>query len=102
MRVNHKSEGVSILLAVLLGLFGLFGIGHLYVGRLARGLWLLFGGLVFTSTYWIPLDLMMPRFERATTLSLIIHAGACVLWIWTIFDARKVCREHNRQALGGY
>jgi len=47
---TYKRQGkrpwVAAGLALVLGLFGLWGIGHLYAGKFARGIGLLFTGLV--------------------------------------------------------
>jgi O-antigen/teichoic acid export membrane protein len=98
--VEYKSEGVVILLAVLFGLFGLCGIGHFYVGRIVRGLVIFF---VYGLLFILSLLLLIPDLLLGggwTVLSLVVSLWCLAFWIWQIFDARKVCREHNRQARG--
>ena len=71
------------MLAALLGFIGLGGIGHIYAGRIRRGVVLLVVLLV-TGTlavfFWI---VVVPA---------ILHI---ILVVWTIYDARNVCKEYN-------
>jgi len=85
-QIGHKSEGTALILAIVLGLFGLSGIGHIYVGRIGRGVGILIGN-------WVLLGI-----GGATLFFLIgipILIGAFVLFIWQIIDARNLCRKYN-------
>lgn len=42
---NQKREGVAIVLALVPGVFFLYGFGHMYAGRVGKGFILLIGGL---------------------------------------------------------
>src|SRR6185437_10654743 len=44
-----KSETITLLLAIILGLCGLQGIGHIYVGRVGRGIGILIGSIILFS-----------------------------------------------------
>jgi hypothetical protein len=99
---ERKSEGVAVLLAVLLGGVGLCGIGQMYVGRITRGLVIFFTGLVLEILGWTCVilpsekDLLRPP---VFLLATIIVFGGLTFWIWQIFDARNVCRDHNTKLL---
>lgn len=41
-----KSEGTAMILEILLGLFGIFGIGHIWAGDVAKG-------LSYMLTFWV-------------------------------------------------
>ena len=41
MLVPQKSAGAAVVLELVLGLFGIFGIGNLYAGRVAAGILLM-------------------------------------------------------------
>jgi TM2 domain-containing membrane protein YozV len=32
----QKSEGVAVVLAIILGFFGLWGVGHMYAGKFGK------------------------------------------------------------------
>jgi TM2 domain-containing membrane protein YozV len=53
--VPQKSTVAAVLLELILGLFGIFGVGNLYAGRIAAGLTLM---LSFWVLFWINLALV--------------------------------------------
>jgi len=81
-----KSDSTTLLLAIILGLFGLSGIGHLYLGMIGRGVGILIAGIVL----WV---------VGAVTLmfgvGVVLIIGYLVLFIWQILDSRRLCREYN-------
>ena len=112
-----KSKKIAILLAALPGIIGFLGIGHLYTGRIRRGLILLIGAwcLAGTSTFcyivWAMSQMVIPppgypRVEPpASSLvflatSIVLFFGLVGLWIWQIFNAKAVCQNYNKQASG--
>ncbi len=76
-----KSEGTTLILTVLLGIIGLGGIGHIYLGNITRGIVLLVVGIVLAIitlvTFGIGFIVLIP------------------FAIWVIFDARSKCRYYN-------
>ncbi len=85
---NHKSERATLVLAVVLGLFGLSGIGHIYLGKLQRGLCILVGSflLAVVGVATIPLF-----------VGIVLLIVAFIIFIWHIFNARNLCRQYNDQ-----
>lgn len=78
-----RSQPVAILLAVIPGLFGLLGIGHMYIGRRRRGAcYLLFGFLVI-----VPAIIYPPSFSPEHAVLMGIFA---VLWILQIVDVYRL------------
>jgi len=85
-QVGYKSEGTASVLAILLGLIALCGIGQIYAGKIGRGICILIGN-------WVLLVIGV-----ATLIILIgipILIGALALFIWQIIDARNLCRKYN-------
>ena len=76
-----KSEGITLVLTIFLGLFGFGGIGHLYLGQLGRGITILIVGIIL---------LVVTIFSMGIGLIVLIPFA-----IWVIFDARKQCRQYN-------
>ena len=76
-----KSEGTTLVLTIVLGLFGFGGIGHLYLGQLGKGIGILVVGIIL---------LVIAIFSYGLGLIILIPFA-----IWVIFDARKQCRKYN-------
>lgn len=115
-QLPYKSPGTTALIAFLGGLFALPGIGHIYVGKLTRGIIILIGGLVLYIVMIIPVIMAFSiqgllskqsMFSPETTvdisgtwflvvfLMIIFGIGYIVLFIWQIFDARKYAKKFN-------
>jgi len=82
-----KSESTTLLLAILLGLFGLSGIGHLYVGVMLKGVVILIAGFM--------LGVVGVLMFNVAVLGLVCFIAYIPLYIWQIIDARKLCRYYN-------
>jgi len=99
---EYKSEGITILLAVIPSLVGIYGLGHFYVGKIAKGiLWLISGGLLLLIFGCLILaSIFAPPGkepgDRGLGLFLILYFA---FWVWHIFAARHVCRKHNQGLL---
>ena len=112
-----KSQKIAMLLATLPGAVGFLGIGHLYIGRIRRGLILLMGawGLAGTSLFCFIASAMStmvipppgyPKVEVPAyslvfgVVGVVLLLGLVALWIWQIFDAKAACRNYNKQVSG--
>jgi len=87
-----KNPGIAALLAAIIGLV-LLGIGHIYVGKITRGLVLLFTGLVLDGLLIASLFfswLIFPIF-----FTIILGIAALALWVWSIYDAYKLAKQYN-------
>ena len=96
-RVPTKSVGGAIALAIILPLFGFSGIGHLYVGRLARGILILLGS-------WA-VDIVAVAFLIGGFFAPVLFALAFffflmgfVIFIWQIIDAAHLAEDWNAYA----
>ncbi len=76
-----KSEGITLVLTIVCGIFGFGGIGHLYLGKLLRGIVILVVGIIL---------LVITIVSSGVGLIILIPFA-----IWVVFDARKLCREYN-------
>ena len=77
----YKNPTNAVLIAAIGGLFGFSGIGHMYVGKVVKGIVILVGGLVL---------FVLGFFTIGVTFVLYF-----ILWIWQIFDARKLANQFN-------
>ena len=112
-----KKVYLAIVLAVILGALGFLGTGHLYAGRICRGILLMVGGWVVIvagfllmafggmSGMVIPPPGYPPVEPPAYGIVLmlagfVLYLGYGVLWVWQIVDARAACRDHNQRLSG--
>lgn len=79
---GHKDEGTTLILSIILGLIGLPGIGHMYVGKVGKGVGILIGS-------WLLIIVGIATMG----IGLIVYF---VLFIWQIFDSRNLCRQYNQ------
>jgi hypothetical protein len=103
-QLPYKSPGTAALIAFIGGIFGLVGIGHIYVGKVHVGIILLISSLVIYAL--LALNIFFSGFSMGLTESnnvnpapfmmIIIGAiGYLGLWIWQIFDARNLAKKFN-------
>jgi len=85
-----KSETTTLLLAIILGLVGLQGIGHIYVGKVGKGIGILIGSIIL---FYISIALIITLVGSIIGIPMLI--GFVVMFFWQIIDARKLCREYN-------
>lgn len=85
-----KSETTTLLLAIILGLVGLQGIGHIYVGKVGKGIGILIGSIIL---FYISIALIITLVGSIIGVPMLI--GFVIMFFWQILDARKLCREYN-------
>ncbi len=88
--IGLKDETLTLVLSIVVGLFGLSGIGHMYVGKIGKGVGILIGEILL---WIIGIALTITLFGAIIGVPLMI--AAFVLFIWQIIDARKLCRQYN-------
>ena len=93
----QKSEGVAVVLAIILGFCGLWGVGHMYAGKSGKGVLLLVAGLIFAGLFWVSLLLtvILIGYVGLVLFGLIMFAG----WLWQAYDAYKTVKRYNQIAL---
>ncbi|MEM2960084.1 MAG: zinc-ribbon domain-containing protein [Candidatus Bathyarchaeia archaeon] len=110
--LETKNTGLAAVLALILGIFGLWGVGHIYVGKIGRGLALLilgiilewglgffvffgmvFGGIFRGYQYGVP-ELTRVLFVGVITLA-IWALITLAIFIWQIYDAYKLAKYYN-------
>ena len=79
--IEWKSMGVTIVLTVVLGIFGFGGIGHLYLGKIIKGIVILIVGIIL---------LIITIFTMGIGLIALIPYA-----IWVVYDSYKLCKRYN-------
>ena len=82
-----KSESTTLILAIVLGLFGVAGVGHLYLGKIQTGIILLIVGIILIAIGVVLLIVIV---------GVVFLIGYLALFIWQIIDSRKLCAEYNK------
>ena len=86
MSVQYKNEGTAILLAVVSGLLMLSGIGHMYIGRVGKGIGILIGSWIIIGIGFVTL---------LAYVGVVFFIIYLVIVIWQIFDVKTLCRMYN-------
>ena len=81
-QTGHKEESTTLILSIALGFIGLPGIGHMYVGKVGKGVGILIGS-------WILIAIGIATMG----IGLIVYL---ILFIWQIFNSRNLCRQYNQ------
>ncbi|MDD1767829.1 MAG: zinc-ribbon domain-containing protein [Methanomassiliicoccales archaeon] len=102
-RVSHSDPRIAAILALGPGFFGLMGLGHIYLNRLAKGLVILAVGVVLGVLTWIPIigllllspSDMGPGTDGEALVSAVGLFGSVffLLWLWQTYDAYAIARK---------
>lgn len=84
--LEWKSEGVTLVLSIVLGLIGLQGTGHIYVGQVGKGIAILIISLILFGV-----GIATVYFGVGVVLLIIYF----IIFIWQILDSRSRCMEFN-------
>jgi len=80
-QTGYKDESTTLILSIVLGLIGLPGIGHMYVGKVGSGVGILIGSWILIIVGVVTMG-----------IGLIIYL---ILFIWQIINSRNLCRQYN-------
>ena len=99
MIAETKNPGLTAVLALIVGI-GLFGIGHIYVGRLRRGILLLLVSIVLHVGLALLFPFMMLSYivgsgAPQTTAFVLLSLVNLVLWVWQSYDAYNLAKQFN-------
>lgn len=104
---KSKNEGIALVLSIIVGLMGVMGVGHIYLGRVRRGVIILIIGIMSWVAFFIPFailgvlgELEEEPSDPAIIIGMIgglsaVGIGVFILFIWQVFDSRKLCRKYN-------
>lgn len=95
----YKSPGTAALIAIIGGIFGFPGIGHIYLGKIAKGLVILFSGLILFVVALLVLFAGAfggsAGIAAGTTIAIGLFIAYAVIWFWQIFNAHTLAKKYN-------
>ncbi len=93
----ERTKGKSVALAIVAALF-VWGLGHIYVGKIRRGSILLIGWCFFTliMIFVNPTHITSPITTTKLFGSIAFVLAGFYIWIRQIKDAWDAAREYNR------
>ena len=109
-QLPYKSPGTAALIAFIGGIFTLLGLGHIFVGKIGKGLGILVSGIIIYVLFVImaislPGMLLLGLVESSTgdagsggiifIIIFLLGIAYLVLWIWQIFNAKKLAKKFN-------
>jgi hypothetical protein len=107
-QLPYKSPGTAALIAFIGGIFALLGLGHMYIGNVGRGIGILVSGIIIYVLFIIIIIFSLslqgllflgvdesPIGIEAILIIFVLGIAYFVLWIWQIFNARKLAKKFN-------
>ena len=83
----YKSTGTTLVLSLVLGLFGLLGLGHMYIGKESKGWHLLVIGLVL-----IVVGIFLWSMGGIGIILIIVYYA---LWVYQFSNSWNLCKQNN-------
>ena len=99
--VKTKDEAITLILAIFFGLAGFNGLGHIYVGKILKGVGIMFGNLIlFIMMIATMLVVVIEKADLSLTiirivLFIIFTAAFLTVFVWQVFNARESCKVYN-------
>ena len=98
--IPFKNNGLVFLIAIIAGIFGFNGIGHIYIGKILRGELIIFLGwisfgigiLVYLFEFITQNDPLLQGFDLSMIFGLIYF----VIWIIQALDANRLAKHYNK------
>ena len=86
---SMKNPGTAVLIALIAGIFGFQGIGHLYLGKVAYGIGLLLLG------WTIGILALLVLIGGGIAMAVFLWIVGVALWIWQAHNANKLAKYYN-------
>ena len=92
-KARYKNVGIALTLSALVGLFGILGLGHVYLRRRKRGACYVAAGLALLA-----MGVWLAAFSSGM-LALSCFAAYLALWAVQVAEAVKLTRTYNEHVL---
>lgn len=92
----QKEPGIAAIIALVGGLFGLMGLGHIYVGLVARGLIIMVCGIALWALSIASFFLGIITIGGGLwVLGFVLVIISFALLIWQTYDAYRAAMDYN-------
>ena len=100
-KMKPKNENISLILSIVLGLVGLSGISHIYLGKIQKGVGILVVSFILIGVtgyfvYIIASQNMLNLLSILHSFWIVPLVGYYGFFAWQIFDARRLCLKYNK------
>ena len=96
--IGPKNENITLILSVIFGLIFLQGIGHIYIGKIAKGIGIFVLSVILYTislSYYLGITKdTVPSFLQPYLLIITI-VGYLGLYAFQILDSHKICVSYN-------
>ena len=88
-----KNPRLAAVLALVPGFFGLWGLGHIYAGSIAKGLGLFVAGVIAGALFWfsVVLSIILVGYIGIAIFGILFIGG----WLWQTLDAFSTAQAYN-------
>jgi TM2 domain-containing membrane protein YozV len=89
----RKNPRIAAALALVAGFFGIWGLGHIYAGSIAKGIGLFVAGAIIGGLFWLSviLTLIVIGYVGMAIFGILFIGG----WLWQAMDAYSAAQEYN-------
>ena len=93
---HYKDSDTTYVCSIGVGLLGIMGVGHIYLGKVRRGVIILIIGIILWIGLIVPVLFfgMFPFYYFGGGFAVFIM-GIIVLFILQILDSHQLCKEYN-------
>ena len=95
---KRKSPRTAAALALVLGIAGPMGVGHIYIGKRGRGLLLLILGVILAVLTWGRLFIGFIKLSLGYYGAVVVDIVFFVLWLLQAYDAYRLAKKSNAGA----
>ena len=93
LTASRKNPWIAAALGLIVGFFGIWGLGQIYAGRVARGLGFFLIGVILGGLFWLSviLTVILIGYVGMVLFGILFLGG----WLWQTFDAYSCTQEYN-------
>jgi len=90
-----KNPGTAAVIALVVGVVLFWGVGHIYVGKVLKGIGIMVAGWVIEGLLILSFFSIIAVGIGGLALILLFAALALGGWIWQTFDAYSLAKQFN-------